>query len=285
MEILRRIQSMKEVARRACGRGLKIGLVPTMGYLHDAHLSLIRHVKQLVDVLVVSVFVNPTQFGPDDDFDRYPRDLTRDADLCIAAGVDYLFAPDAAEMYPPGGSTIVEVEDLSARLEGESRPHHFRGVTTAVLKLLQIVQPDFAAFGQKDAQQAVIIQRMVKDLMLDVEITILPVVRDEDGVALSSRNAMLSEKARLAARAIPRALEAARHVVAEGQRKPQDVVAAAREGLEAEPELEVDYVHLVDREQLDQIEAVDGEVLLLVAVRAGDVRLIDNIVLKADGES
>lgn len=280
MEIIRRVHSMKEVSRQGRAKGQKIGLVPTMGYLHEGHLSLVRRVKELSDLVAVSIFVNPAQFGPLEDFERYPRDLARDADLCIAEGVDYIFAPENEEMYPPGASTFVEVAGLSSRLEGASRPGHFRGVATVVLKLFEIVQPAVAAFGQKDAQQAILIQRMVKDLMLNVEILVLPIVRDADGVALSSRNVRLSAEERRSGRAIPRALEAARRAVAEGVRDPAKVVLAARQILDAEPLLRVDYVELVDGSELKPVTSLEGEMLLAVAVFAGDTRLIDNTVIR-----
>jgi len=279
VEIVRRVQAMREVSHQARGRKLKIGFVPTMGALHEGHLTLIRRVKERADVVVVSIFVNPTQFGPGEDFANYPRDLTADADLCVAEGVDYLFAPKAEEIYPEGSATHVEVTALSDRLEGKSRPGHFRGVTTVVLKLFEVVRPNIAAFGQKDAQQAVIVRRMVADLLLDVEILVLPIARDEQGIALSSRNAYLSPEEYEAAGAIPRALEAARHVVAEGQTVPEEVLLAAREVLEAEELLQVDYLELVDPRNLEPLSVIDGEALLLVAVHCGSTRLLDNELL------
>jgi pantoate--beta-alanine ligase len=280
MELVRQAARMKEICRRARAEGRRIGFVPTMGFLHEGHLSLVRRIRQVSDVAVVSVFVNPTQFGPGEDFDRYPRDLARDADLLIREGVDYLFAPEVEEMYPPGACTFVEVERLGSILEGASRPGHFRGVATVVLKLFEVVRPDVAAFGQKDAQQAILVQRMVRDLLLDVEILVLPTVRDEDGVALSSRNVYLSPEERRAARAIPRCLDAAQRAVASGERDPAKVVRAAREVLEEEPSLKVDYVALVGTAELEPVERVEGEVLLAVAVWVGRTRLIDNVVLR-----
>ncbi|MDX1387866.1 MAG: pantoate--beta-alanine ligase [Acidobacteriota bacterium] len=281
MDIVRRAYAIKEITREARERGQKVGLVPTMGYLHDGHFSLVRRVKERSDIVIVSIFVNPTQFGENEDFDQYPRDLTRDADLCIAEGVDYIFAPETEEIYPPGNRTFVEVEGLSKVLEGESRPTHFRGVTTVVLKLLEIVDPHVAAFGQKDAQQAVIIQRMVRDLMLDVEIQIVPTVRDEDGVALSSRNAYLSPEQRRAARAIPKALQATEKAVADGEENAAEVVKVALDILTAESLLKVDYVALVDGDNLQPLETVEGRMLLALAVWVGETRLIDNVRLNA----
>jgi pantoate--beta-alanine ligase len=280
MEIVRRVHAMREVSRQARAKGHKIGFVPTLGCLHDGHLSLVRRVKEVCDVVVVSVFVNPTQFGPRDDFERYPRDLTRDADLCIAEGVDYVFAPEAEEIYPRGACTFVETEGLCTVLEGESRPGHFRGVATVVLKLFSVVKPHVAAFGQKDAQQAVVIQRMTRDLMLDIEILVLPTVRDEDGVALSSRNAYLVDEQRIAARAIPRAIQAAEKRVAEGEWDAEGILAAAREILDAEPLVLIDYIALVDTTHLRPVDEVAGDALLLLAARIGETRLIDNTTLR-----
>jgi pantoate--beta-alanine ligase len=280
MEIVRRVHAMKEISRQARANGQKIGFVPTMGHLHDGHLSLLRRAKDVSDVVVTSVFVNPTQFGPDEDFDNYPRDLARDADLCVAEGADYLFTPEASEVYPHGSRTFVEIEGLSDNLEGASRPGHFRGVATVVLKLFEIVKPHVAVFGQKDAQQAVILQRMVSDLMLDVEILMLPTVRDEDGVALSSRNVYLTDEQRLAARAIPRALQTAEQRVADGEWDAEGIVGAVREVLEGEPLVTIDYVALADPATLDPVDEVVGEAYLLLAVQIGDTRLIDNTMLR-----
>jgi pantoate--beta-alanine ligase len=281
VEVIRRIHSMKEVCRKARSRGRRIGLVPTMGALHEGHLSLIRRTKELCDVLIVSIFVNPTQFGPREDYGKYPRNLAADVDLCIAEKVDYVFAPEAEELYPSRAQTFVEVTEVARSYEGASRPGHFRGVATVVLKLFEIVQPTIAAFGQKDAQQTVVIERMAKDLMLDVEVLVLPTLRDENGLALSSRNRFLDGEQRQAALAIPRALAAAREVVAEGERRAGRVVAAAREVLEAEELITLDYVDLVDRERFERAEQLEGEMLLIVAAKVGDTRLIDNITLRA----
>jgi len=280
MEIVRRVHAMKEIAARARTTRRKIGFVPTMGCLHDGHLSLVRRVKDVSDIVVVSVFVNPTQFGPGEDLEAYPRDLARDADLCVAEGVDYLFTPEATEIYPPGSCTVVETLGLVDVLEGASRPGHFRGVTTVVLKLFEIVKPQVAAFGRKDTQQAIIVQRMVADLMLDVEILVLPTVRDEDGVALSSRNAYLTHDERLAARAIPLALRAAEKRVGDGEWDAAAVIDAARAVLESEPLLAVDYIAMVDPVTLQPVVELTGEAFLLLAVRVGKTRLLDNATLR-----
>jgi pantoate--beta-alanine ligase len=270
---------MKEVCRQARAKGSKIGFVPTMGALHEGHLSLIRWIRDVSDVVVVSIFVNPTQFESGSDLENYPRGLSRDVDICVAEEVHYVFAPEADEIYPPGGSTIVEVQGLSDVLEGASRPGHFRGVSTVVLKLFEIVRPGIAAFGRKDAQQSAVIRRMVRDLMLDVEVAVLPTVRDTDGLACSSRNARLAPEERATALAIPRALEAARAAAAAGARNAAKVVAAASEVLEAEPGLEPDYLELVDPDSFEPVTEVAGERLLVLAVRVGGVRLLDNAVI------
>jgi pantoate--beta-alanine ligase len=249
--------------------------------------SLPRHLsssaRRSADVVVLTVYVNPIQFGSGEDFDTYPRNLARDADLAIAAGVDYLFAPETHEMYPTGASTFVEVEGLSSRLEGVSRPGHFRGVATVVLKLIEVVAPAVAAFGQKDAQQALVVDRMARDLLLDTRILVCPIVRDLDGVALSSRNVYLSPEQRTAARSIPAALAAAEQAWAGGASTPAEIVQAARAVLEAEPLLRIDYLELVDTETLAplrDLREVRGGMLLALAVFCGSTRLIDNVVLR-----
>jgi pantoate--beta-alanine ligase len=241
----------------------------------------VRRVKAQADLTVVSIFVNPTQFGPNEDFARYPRDLPHDADMLADAGADILFAPEPEEIYPSGAATFVEVAGLSDKLEGKSRPGHFRGVATVVTKLFAIVLPHVAAFGQKDAQQAIIIKTLVRDLLLNVEILVLPTKREDDGVAMSSRNALLTPDERRAARALPRALEAAKATLDGGERDAARIVAAARAVLVAEPILRIDYVELVDPQVLDPVARVQGEVLLVVAAFAGSTRLIDNIVLRS----
>ncbi len=281
MELIRRVSLMREISREKRGRGKKIALVPTMGALHDGHLSLVRRARDLADIVVVSIFVNPSQFGPREDYERYPRDLARDADLCIAEGVDYVFAPEAEDMYPPGFRTWVEVEGLSSVLEGASRPGHFRGVCTVVLKLLNIVRPHFALFGQKDAQQAIIVRRMVRDLNVDVELVVCETVRQPDGLALSSRNAYLSPEDRAAATALHRALERARTLVEdEGETDAARVEREVREVLAGEPRVRVDYVAVVDEDDLQPVDRIDRPVLVALAAWLGDTRLIDNVIVK-----
>ena len=281
MDIVRRARAMRELAAAARAQGKIVGFVPTMGALHEGHLSLVRRVKAQADVTVVSVFVNPTQFGPGEDLATYPRDLPADAELLGKEGVDFLFAPDPEEMYPPGAATFVEVAGLSDKLEGSSRPGHFRGVATVVTKLFEIVSPHVAAFGQKDAQQAIVIRTLVRDLMLNVEVLVLPTKRELDGLAMSSRNARLSPEQRSGAAAIPRALEAAKAALEAGERDPAKIVGAAKAILSAERLLKIDYVELVDTERLDPVAKAHGDMLFAVAVYAGTTRLIDNIVLRS----
>jgi pantoate--beta-alanine ligase len=281
MDVLRRVRAMKEACAAARAAGKTVGFVPTMGALHEGHLALVRRVRAQADLTVVSIFVNPTQFGSTDDFARYPRDIVRDADVLAREGVDILFAPEPDEMYPPGAATFVEVAGLSDKLEGKSRPGHFRGVATVVTKLFEIVSPHVAAFGQKDAQQVLVIKTMARDLMMDVEILVLPTKREEDGLAMSSRNALLTPDERRAARAIPRALEAVRAALEAGERDPGKLLAAGKAILVEAPLLRIDYVELVDPDRLEPVAKAQGSMLLAVAVFAGSTRLIDNVVLRS----
>lgn len=280
MKTIVRIPEMKEVARELRAQAKKIGFVPTMGFLHEGHLSLIRECQRAADATVVSIFVNPLQFGPKEDFKEYPRDLERDAGLLEAEGVDFLFYPEASEMYPKGFRTMVEVIGLQDKLCGRSRPGHFRGVCTVVLKLFHIVQPDIALFGQKDAQQALILQKMVKDLDLDVDIRVLPIVRESDGLALSSRNTYLDVKERQAALVLRKSLVEAERMFEAGERRAGVILAKMKELVSQEPLARIDYVEIVDLEELDPVETIDRDVLVALAVYIGRTRLIDNIVLK-----
>ncbi|HEY7801222.1 MAG TPA: pantoate--beta-alanine ligase [Dehalococcoidia bacterium] len=256
-----------------------VGLVPTMGYLHEGHLSLVRAARADNAHTVASIFVNPAQFGPNEDLARYPRDEAGDLELLRAAGVDAVFAPGVAEMYPDGYSTYIEVEGLTARLEGASRPTHFRGVTTVVLKLLNIVQPRRAYFGQKDAQQLAVIRRMVRDLDLDVEIVGLPIVREPDGLALSSRNAYLQGDDRRAALVLSRSLALAQRLFDGGERDADVIRVEMTAVIAAEPRAAIDYVSVSEVDTLDEVRKVDRPVLVSLAVRIGGTRLIDNVVL------
>jgi pantoate--beta-alanine ligase len=259
--------------------GKTIGLVPTMGALHEGHLSLVRASAFECGFTVVSVFVNPTQFGPGEDFERYPRDLERDAELAANAGADLVFAPLSSAMYPPGYATYVEVERLTEALCGASRPGHFRGVTTVVTKLFNICKPDVAYFGQKDAQQAVIIKRMTRDLDMDVEIRVMPIVRESDGLAMSSRNKYLSEDERKQATCLYMALKRADELYASGLVDTGEIIDQIIAVVEAAPDATIDYVSIVDAEELKDVERITGPALVALAVFFGDTRLIDNTIL------
>jgi pantoate--beta-alanine ligase len=280
MEVIQRIQQMKEVSRKARSEGKVIGFVPTMGFLHEGHLSLVREARKMADIVVVSIFVNPAQFGPSEDFEKYPRDVTRDAELLASEKADYMFLPKVEEMYPANFSTYVKVRDLSAKMCGVSRPVHFEGVTTVVLKLFHIVDPHFAYFGQKDAQQLIIIRRMVADLNLDVEIVRLPIVREADGLATSSRNAYLSEEERKAATVLYRALQYAKQVIEKGERKSKTIIKEMREIIEKEPLAQIDYISITDMVELKELKTLKGKALIALAANFGTTRLIDNIIVE-----
>jgi pantoate--beta-alanine ligase len=282
MEIIQRILPMKEISKKARSDGKIIGLVPTMGYLHEGHLALVREARKMSDVVVVSVFVNPKQFGPEEDFDQYPRDATRDAEQLSAENVDYLFLPKDEEMYTPNFHTYVKVRDLSDRLCGASRPGHFEGVTTVVNKLFHIVDPHFAFFGQKDAAQLVIVRRMVRDLNMDVEIAHVPIVRETDGVAFSSRNSYLSAEERKAATVLYRALEHALARIEEGEKKTKTILKEMRQIIESEPLAKIDYLAATDLIELKEVKNIKGKCLIAVAAYFGSTRLIDNIMVEAE---
>ncbi len=281
MEIIHRRKRMMSVSRRLRREeNQTIGLVPTMGALHEGHLSLIHEARALCDVVVVSVFVNPTQFGSGEDFASYPRDLTADAAMLAEYNVDYVFAPAVEEIYPPGFASYVTVEKISGDLEGASRPGHFRGVTTVVAILLNVVRPNFAFFGQKDAQQSVIIKRMVRDLALDTEVVVLPIVREESGLALSSRNAYLNKDERRAAAVLNHALKLARDAYEAGERNAPRLIDLTRAEIEKQPLARIDYISINHAETLEKLERLDDEpALLSLAVFIGKTRLIDNVML------
>lgn len=270
---------MRGRARQWRSHGLKVVLVPTMGFFHAGHLSLMEYGRTRGERLVVSLFVNPAQFGPQEDLGRYPRDLDRDVRLARDAGVDCLYTPEAGAMYPAGYQTYVEVESLSQGLCGGSRPGHFKGVATVVLKLLNQVAPHAAVFGEKDHQQLKVITRMAADLNLDTEIVGRPIVREPDGLAMSSRNTYLNPEERAAALCLYRALLAARELVATGARSREDILAAVRQIINAAPEARIDYAALVDPTTLQEVEAIRGEARLLLAVWINKTRLIDNTLL------
>jgi pantoate--beta-alanine ligase len=284
MEIINRIPRMMSAARELRADGKRIGFVPTMGALHEGHLSLMARAREMCDTVVVSIFVNPTQFGPNEDFDQYPRDLAHDAELAFTRGVDFIFAPTPDDMFTKRFATYVIVERLSDKLEGASRPGHFRGVTTVVNKLLNIVHPQFAFFGRKDAQQVILIKRMVRELAMDVEIVVGPTVREEDGLALSSRNVFLSTEERKAATVLRKALERCRTLYNAGERDSARLIHSMRSLIETEPLARIDYIAVTDTERLEPVETIPADVPTLVsmAVFIGDTRLIDNIVLNGE---
>ncbi|MEK6280078.1 MAG: pantoate--beta-alanine ligase [Acidobacteriota bacterium] len=281
MEIINRRQRMSSVARKIRrDQDRTIGLVPTMGALHEGHLSLVREARRMCDVVVVSVFVNPAQFGPAEDYEHYPRDLTKDTALLTDYNVDYIFAPSAEEIYPKDFSSYVNVSGLSKPLEGETRPGHFRGVATVVAILLNTVRPDFAFFGQKDAQQAVIIKRMVKDLAFETEIVVLPTVREDSGLAISSRNLYLNPEEQQSASVIHRGLSKAKEVFKKGERHAAKLEEIVRATIESEPRVRVDYVSVVDADTLQKLDKLDDRPMLIaVAAYVGKTRLIDNTML------
>jgi pantoate--beta-alanine ligase len=285
MEIVRTVSWMKQIGSNARNQDRVLGFLPTMGALHKGHASLIQAAKTQCAPVVVSIFVNPKQFGPTEDFQKYPRTLDSDRALLESLNVDYLFAPPAEEIYPKGFRTLVDVEGLGNRLEGRSRPGHFRGVATVVLKLFEIVQPRFAYFGRKDAQQCRIIQQMAADLNLDTKIVVGPIVRESDGLALSSRNAYLNPDDRRAATALFRSLQAAEHGIATGERDAAHLIVAVRQVLDSEPGVKTDYVEIIDAESLEPVTLLRNRCLILIAAQVGKTRLIDNALIEPDAES
>jgi pantoate--beta-alanine ligase len=280
MKICKTIDEMRATSRAVRHSGKRLGLVATMGALHDGHLSLVRAAKMKCDAVAASIFVNPLQFGPNEDLAKYPRTFDRDVQLLENESVDILFAPAPDEMYPPGAVTYVTVEGLSERLCGKSRPGHFRGVATVVAKLFHIVEPDLAFFGQKDAAQVAIIRRMVRDLNLPVEIAVCPIVREPDGLAMSSRNAYLSAQERKGATVLNRSLSEVKKQFDQGERDSTRLIEAAKKVLAQEPTVRLDYFEIVDPSTLDCLPNLTGTALVAVAAFAGSTRLIDNIVLQ-----
>jgi pantoate--beta-alanine ligase len=283
MKIVQAIAEMRALSRSARSGDKRLGLVPTMGALHEGHLSLVRAACAKTDVVAASIFVNPTQFGPNEDFARYPRNLESDCAILEREGVELLFAPSVEEMYPAGAVTWVIVEGMSDRLCGKSRPGHFRGVTTVVAKLFHIVEPDVAFFGQKDAAQHAIIRRMVRDLDLPVAIEICPIVREADGLALSSRNAYLSAEERKSALLLHRSLRRVEGIFQAGERDSAKLIATAKQEFASEPGVRLDYFEILNPETLEPRAQVTGATLAAVAAFVGKTRLIDNVVLRAPG--
>ena len=276
MKTLNSVAEVRALQKQLAG---SLGLVPTMGALHEGHLTLVRRARAENDNVVVSIFVNPTQFGPNEDFTAYPRDIERDLKLLDAGGVDYVFMPDVAEMYPEGAATVVDVGPITERLEGEYRPGHFRGVATVVLKLINILKPTRAYFGRKDAQQLVVIRRIVRDLNVNVEVVPVDTVREPDGLAMSSRNAYLDESERRAALCLSSALELAREMWTRGTRDAQYIRRRMLDIIESEELAKADYVSIAHPDTLEELERIHGPALISLAVRVGRTRLIDNVTL------
>jgi pantoate--beta-alanine ligase len=283
MLILTSAEEATAISKEARQADKRVGFVPTMGALHQGHLSLVRTARAQADVVITSVFVNPTQFGPTEDFSKYPRDPEKDSAMLAAEKCDYVFLPPVEEMYPPGGTTWVNVEGLSEKLDGRSRPGHFRGVTTVVSKLFNIVQPDFAFFGQKDAAQVAIINKMVRDLNFDVRIVVCPIVRESDGLAMSSRNAYLNPDQRKQALVLYRALMRVQTLADRGESNSARLKVAGEQVMAEESAVKPDYFEIVNRDVLDPVADISGGALVAVAAYVGSTRLIDNIVLTGKG--
>ncbi|HNR37773.1 MAG TPA: pantoate--beta-alanine ligase [Acidobacteriota bacterium] len=281
MELITKINKLKAVVRKARAAGSRIGFVPTMGALHEGHLSLVKKARECADVVVVSIFVNPLQFSPTEDFTKYPRNLSHDVELLTRYKVDFVFAPAPDEFYAKDFETRIEVDDLSGKLCGQYRPGHFAGVTTVVAKLFTLVEPQFAFFGQKDAQQAIIIRRMVADLKFPVEVNICPIVREADGLAMSSRNVYLKPDQRRAAPILYRSLRRAAALVLADERRVEMIRRAIEETLATEPLAKPQYVAIVDTNRLEPVSVVSENTLIALAVHIGDTRLIDNILVSA----
>lgn len=279
MEILRTVHELRERSRAHRSQGKSVGIVPTMGALHAGHASLIRAAREQSGIVIVTIFVNPTQFGPNEDFARYPRTFDADCALAESEGADIIFAPSVEELYPAGASTFVDVEGLSSRLDGHSRPGHFRGVATVVAKLLIAAEPDLAFFGQKDAAQVAVLRRMVTDLRLPSTIVVCPIVRDADGLALSSRNVYLSPEERSRALVLSRSIRRVEALVATGERRDDALIAEAQKIIAAEPAVRLDYLECVDWDTLLPVETAAPGTLFAVAAWVGSTRLIDNTVL------
>lgn len=284
MEAIHTVAWMKQVARQVRAEDRLLGFIPTMGALHEGHFSLVRQARQQCSPVVVSIFLNPKQFGPAEDLKKYPRTFNSDRAALEELGVDYLFAPPVEEMYPKGFCTAVFVEGLSDRLEGHTRPGHFRGVTTVVMKLFEIVQPRFAYFGRKDAQQVRIIQQMAADLDLDSQVVVSPIVREADGLALSSRNVYLKDGDRQAATALYRSLEAVRREITAGELDAARLIVALRKVLDAQRGVTTDYAEIVDAETFEPVTAIRRKCLALIAAFVGGTRLIDNALVEPQGD-
>ena len=282
MEIIKDLRVMQARSGFLRQEGKAIGFVPTMGYLHEGHLTLLRRAREENDIVVLSIFVNPTQFGAGEDYEKYPRDTEGDLAKASEAGTDIAFLPEVAEMYPAGYATYVNVEGLTEKLCGRSRPGHFRGVTTVVLKLFNLVQPHRAYFGEKDYQQLVVIKKMVSDLNLDLQIIGCPTVRESDGLAMSSRNAYLSPQERLSALCLSRSLAKAEELIRGGEKSPQSIINEISKVIEKEPGAKIDYVAVCHPETLGDLESIDSQALIALAVKIGPARLLDNRLVKVN---
>lgn len=280
MHLAHSIKEVKALIREARGQGQTIGFVPTMGHLHEGHLTLMREAKINTDFVVVSIFVNPLQFGVGEDYEDYPRDLSRDGILAEQAGVDIVFAPRVKEMYPGGYSTFVEVQKLTDNLCGNSRPDHFKGVTTVVTKLFNIIEPDIAFFGQKDAQQSLVLQKMVSDLNMNLQIAVIPIVRESDGLAMSSRNSYLNSVERTAALVLSKSLEQARKLIESGERDAEIIKRDISRLISAEPIAKIDYVEIMSVADIEEVQEIRGKALIALAVFVGRTRLIDNVIVE-----
>ena len=281
MRIFTAIDETRNASRAARRAGKRVGLVPTMGALHEGHLSLVRAARAACDVVAVSIFVNPTQFGPTEDLAKYPRSFEQDRELLEREGVDSLFSPTVEEMYPAGAVTWVSVEELSGKLDGRSRPGHFRGVTTVVAKLFHIIEPDVAFFGQKDAAQVAVIKRMVRDLNFPIAIEVCPILREPDGLAMSSRNAYLDARQRQQALVLHRSLGTVKELADSGERNAIRLIEAGLAEFAKEPSVRLDYFEIVDPETLDSMEEISRGALVAVAAFVGTTRLIDNLRIEA----
>ncbi|MEQ8197771.1 MAG: pantoate--beta-alanine ligase [Clostridiaceae bacterium] len=284
MDIINNIAEIRKIVKKHKKEGKTVGFVPTMGFLHEGHASLIEKARKENDIVVVSIFVNPIQFGANEDLDKYPRDMERDKKLVSDVGGDYIFAPEVKEMYPEKLYTYVDVEKLSEGLCGAKREGHFRGVATVVTKLFNIVSPDRAYFGQKDAQQVAVIRKMVKDLNVDVEVVSCPIIREEDGLAKSSRNTYLNSDERAAALVLSKSLEYAKKLIGEGELSTASIIESMKEFINKEPLAKVDYIEIVDRDNLNEVETIERPVLIAIAVYIGKTRLIDNCVYTSKEE-
>ncbi|MFP4698302.1 MAG: pantoate--beta-alanine ligase [Eubacteriales bacterium] len=280
MKVIKTIDELRDTIKPLKLQGKDIGFVPTMGYLHKGHCSLIEKATEENDVIVVSIFVNPTQFGPNEDFDKYPRDLERDLEMAKSSGATIIFVPDVQEIYLQNNKTYVEVKDITEKLCGLKRPGHFRGVTTVVTKLFNIVTPDKAYFGQKDAQQAIVIKKMVKDLNINIDIVVCPIIREKDGLAMSSRNVYLNTEERKQATILYKSLMEAKEKIINGERDVKKLSEYIKNRINSEPLANIEYVEIVDSETLANVFNITNEILIALAVRFGKTRLIDNLIME-----